>query len=227
MSTPKSKKRRTSASPKARGSLSPEKTKDKQRDHALDAMMLLSPLYQHTAVAAMYLPHALDREPLESIRDPLNEVKAVIDKVKAGDLSGIEAMLVGQAVSLNSLYLYLLKRSTGYTNQNSEGIAATETFLKLAFKAQAQSRANMEALIELKLPRPVAFVNQANFAGQQQINNGTLQAPAPARGADNNVMPPKLNDESANGTLERSCPQTAVPENPPLEAVAILNRAAQ
>jgi hypothetical protein len=43
----------------------------------------------------------------------------------------------------------------------------------LALKAQAQSRATIQALIELKYPKQTNFVKQANIAnGHQQINNG-------------------------------------------------------
>ena len=51
---------------------------------------------------------------------------------------------------------------------------ATETHLKLAFKAQSQCRTTLETLAEIKSPRSVAFVRQANTsAGPQQLNNGT------------------------------------------------------
>ncbi len=53
-----------------------------------------------------------------------------------------------------------------------EYLEATETDLRLALKAQAQSRATVEALAEMKNPRAVAFVRQANIARQQQVNNG-------------------------------------------------------
>jgi hypothetical protein len=64
--------------------------------------------------------------------------------------------------------------------------AASETGLKqyqakltFALKAQAQCRSALEALAEIKNPRPVSFVKQANIAnGPQQVNNGA------AAGAD-------------------------------------------
>ena len=45
--------------------------------------------------------------------------------------------------------------------------------MRLALKAQAQSRSTVEALAEIKNPRPVQFVKQANMTtGPQQVNNG-------------------------------------------------------
>ena len=45
------------------------------------------------------------------------------------------------------------------------------------YKRQAQCRATLEALAEIKNPRPVAFVKQANISGgHQQVNNGMQPA---------------------------------------------------
>jgi hypothetical protein len=44
--------------------------------------------------------------------------------------------------------------------------------LRLALKAQAQSRATLETLAEMKFPNPATFVRQQNVALQQQVNNG-------------------------------------------------------
>jgi len=59
----------------------------------------------------------------------------------------------------------------------SEYINAAEIYLRLALKAQAQCRTTVEALVEMKHPRPVAFVSQANISsGPQQVNNATPPA---------------------------------------------------
>jgi hypothetical protein len=44
--------------------------------------------------------------------------------------------------------------------------------MRLALKAQSQAVRTLEALGELKNPRPVTFVRQANVAHNQQVNNG-------------------------------------------------------
>jgi hypothetical protein len=54
----------------------------------------------------------------------------------------------------------------------SECLNQIQVHLSLKLKAQAQCRAPLEALAEIKNPRPVAFVKQANIAhGPQQVNN--------------------------------------------------------
>ena len=90
------------------------------------------------------------------------------DKVKAGDLSTLEAMLIGQATALQTIFTSLAKRAA-----HQEQMAHYQTFLGLALKAQAQSRATISALVDLKYPRQATFVKQANIAhGLQQVNNG-------------------------------------------------------
>ena len=52
-------------------------------------------------------------------------------------------------------------------------------FIGLALKAQAQSRATIPALVDLKHPRPALFVKQANMTtGTQQVNNAYAGTPS-------------------------------------------------
>ena len=52
-----------------------------------------------------------------------------------------------------------------------EYIEASEKYMKLELKAQAQCRATIETLAAIKNP-PVVFAKQANIAnGPQQVNN--------------------------------------------------------
>lgn len=53
-----------------------------------------------------------------------------------------------------------------------EHLQATDKYMRLAMKAQGQCRATLQTLGELKNPRQMAFVKQANIAnGYQQVNN--------------------------------------------------------
>ena len=95
-------------------------------------------------------------------------------RVNDGDLSTLEAMLVSQATALQTVFTSLVCRAQVQTQQRH-----LEAFMGLAFKAQAQSRATISALVDLKHPRQATFVKQANIAhGPQQVNNaaaGELQ----------------------------------------------------
>jgi hypothetical protein len=99
-------------------------------------------------------------------------MKDKVAKVQAGDLSGMEAMLVAQATTLDSIFTEMARRAA---MNMGERLPAMDTYLRLAFKAQSQCRTTLEALAEIKTPRHVAFVKQANIAhGPQLINNGVL-----------------------------------------------------
>ncbi|MBH1944982.1 hypothetical protein I5L01_12200 [Erythrobacter sp. YJ-T3-07] len=69
-----------------------------------------------------------------------------IEAAKAGDLSHYRAMLASQAISLDSMFLELSRRAAC---NMGEYLGATETYIRLALKAQAQSRATIEALDRL------------------------------------------------------------------------------
>ena len=92
------------------------------------------------------------------------------NSLKAQDIpkpGGIEAMLLCQAIALQAIFSKIaLHAATQPTFRQQEAS------LRLALKAQAQSRATLEALNEVRNPRAVAFVRQTNVAHNQQINNG-------------------------------------------------------
>ena len=90
--------------------------------------------------------------------------------VRSGDLTGLEEMLAVQAIALDAILNELANRAAVNLREH---IQAAETYLRLALKAQGQCRATVETLSEMKFPRHVAFVKQANIAqGPQQVNNG-------------------------------------------------------
>jgi hypothetical protein len=105
----------------------------------------------------------------------INGVRKQVEEVKAGDMSSVEAMLVGQSVALNGLFLEMSRRVA----MNLGGhLPATEAYMRLALKAQNNCRATLQTLGEIKNPRqPVVFAKQANLAnGPQQVVNGVAHA---------------------------------------------------
>ncbi len=98
--------------------------------------------------------------------------------VRKGDMSRAESMLISQAHTLDALFGNLARRAQG----NIEGgyLGATETYLRLALRAQNQCRLTLETLSAIKNP-PVVFAKQMNVAhGPQQVNNGIASNPPPA-----------------------------------------------
>ena len=107
----------------------------------------------------------------------LKDLRERVEKVQGGDMRPVEAMLFGQAVTLETIFTSLARRAT-----SQEYLKQFQAYLGMALKAQAQCRATLEALAEIKNPRPVAFVKQANISGgHQQVNNGVTQHPAHAK----------------------------------------------
>lgn len=101
-----------------------------------------------------------------------NELAASIAEVQEGDMTQCEAMLMGQAYALQSIFMNFSRRALKQKCQNN-----LESFFRMAMKAQNQCRMTLETLATLKNP-PVVFANQANIAhGPQQVNNGI---PVPA-----------------------------------------------
>jgi len=88
--------------------------------------------------------------------------------VNGGDLSHTEAMLMGQATALQSLFARLTERG-----MHADYLAHFEAYMRMALRAQAQCRATIETLAAIKNP-PIVYARQANIAnGPQQVNNGT------------------------------------------------------
>jgi hypothetical protein len=80
---------------------------------------------------------------------------------------------MAQALALNSIFTKLATQAAQVDDHDPRRM---ETYLRLALKAQAQSRATLEAMVAVGNP-PVLFAQQANVAfGPQQVNNGAAQA---------------------------------------------------
>lgn len=120
----------------------------------------------------------------------VEDLRERVKKVQGGDMQPVEAMLYGQAMTLETIFTSLARRAT-----SQEYLKQFQTYLGLALKAQAQCRATLEALAEIKNPKPVLIAKQANISGgHQQVNNGVAADPAHA----------KQNEGVQNGLLEAS-----------------------
>ena len=90
-----------------------------------------------------------------------------IREIQSGDLSKIEEMYISQAVALEAMFASLARRA-----KVQDKLLQYDTHMRLALKAQNQSRATLQALVQLKQPSNTQFIKQANIAqGHQQVNN--------------------------------------------------------
>ena len=110
------------------------------------------------------------------ITELVQSMRQTVTAVSGGNLASAEKMLMAQAVALNTIFSELARRSA---LNMGEHLDASERYMRLALKAQGQCRATLQTLADIKNPRPVSFVNQANITtGPQQVNNGLAHAPA-------------------------------------------------
>ncbi|MFB1490874.1 MULTISPECIES: hypothetical protein [unclassified Thiocapsa] len=137
--------------------------------------------------------------------------------IHKGKLGDIEAMLFSQAATLETLFTSLLRRA-----DKQDYLDQFKCYLGLALKAQAQSRATLETLAEMKAPRNVAFVKQANIAQNQQVNNG---ADPPQPRAEKPAIPPNELLELLDGNrLDAGTTGAAGRFDSDMEAVGAVNR---
>lgn len=144
------------------------------------------------------------------------------DAMSRGDLSGAEALLAAQASSLNAIFGELARRAAA---NMGEYLSATETYLRLALKAQAQCRATLETLATIKAG-PIVIARQANIAhGPQQVNNGvSATGRADTRAGNSEPAKNELLGASDGERLDTGTAGTTGGSNPALEAVATVHR---
>lgn len=145
-------------------------------------------------------------------------LEAKASQAADGDLSRLEKMLATQAVALQSLSTHLIQRGL-----DQSLMANLEAFVRLGLKAQAQCRATVETLAEIKNPAATTFVRQANVSnGAMQVNNGVVP---PARAGNDEKPQNKLSGGSQHELpTDTRATSTASRIDTPLEAVGVQYR---
>lgn len=153
------------------------------------------------------------------------QLQVSIERTKSGSIGQAEELLTAQATSLNAIYVECARRAAVNIGHYPDTV---EQFLRLALKAQSQCRTTLESLAEIKNPRSVAFVKQANIAnGHQQVNNGVTPEPTTqgSRG-ESEKAPIELLGAEANVTrLDTRATSKAGRGNSALEAVGAVHGA--
>nr|WP_233865863.1 hypothetical protein [Paraburkholderia adhaesiva] len=189
-----------------------------RRDATLAANVRLRGAITNRAYAVPMFGESLDLSTYASL------LREQSEEVRKGDMSRVESMLFTQANTLDMIFNQLARKAAfcEYLNQ-------MQVHLSLALKAQAQCRATLEALAEIKNPRPLAFVNQANIAnGPQQVNNGTggehaNAPPAPHARGKNGDTPNELLESSDGKRMDAGTAGEAGRGDTALEAVGTVN----
>lgn len=140
-------------------------------------------------------------------------------KIKdGGDLKRAEAILAAQAMALDTIFSEMAR--VAYVNMEGN-FRVSEACLRLALKAQTQSRSTLQTLAEIKNPRPVAFVKQANIAhGHQQVNNNQAGSRAEKSGKEQN----ELLETDDGERLDTGEASQAIEAHPSMEALGEIDR---
>ncbi|MCB0218540.1 MAG: hypothetical protein KDH09_02495 [Chrysiogenetes bacterium] len=194
---------------------------------AVMAGLVISPELSAGMVAHAFTGNTLGDD-VAGITELTAALKDTTKRVNDGDLSTLEAMLVAQATALQGIFTSYAKRAQIQQYQKN-----LESFMGMALRAQAQSRATIQALVDLKFPRQATFVKQANIAhGPQQVNNGVLSPPKepvtqPAHAHENNrTEQTKLLEDTRSGStyLDIGTTPAAARGHRAVEAVGAVHR---
>jgi hypothetical protein len=156
-----------------------------ESEELIKARGALSPTAGNAITARLFAKNSFGDDDLTACHTVLAESA---QKLNAGDLSGLESLLNSQAIVLDKVFNELARRAS--LNMGTH-MAATESYMRLALKAQSQCRATVESLANIKNP-PIVYAKQANIAhGPQQVNNGVLpeQYAQAHTGAENSENP--------------------------------------
>ncbi len=166
-SNPKAHKNKTPAIVSDKNTLKIKQDNEKSHDRAIADIALCSTTI-NAITSRNFNKHFIGETDLtETIASMFDKIKAVNN----GNIKELEATLTAQATSLDAIFNELARRSC---MNMGEHLSATEIYMRLALKAQAQCARTIEVLAAMKNP-PVIFVKQANITnGNQQINNGSL-----------------------------------------------------
>ena len=162
-----------------------------------------------------------------ALTDVVESLRESGQAINRGDLAAAEAMLTAQSLALNVVFAELARVSQLNMLTHPE---VADRYLRLALKAQSQSRATVETLAAIKNPPVFARQANVNHGGQFQVNNaaGPPTELASAHAEKTISEPTELLQDLNDGRtqLDTRATPAAGRENPRLEPVGAVNRAA-
>ena len=123
-----------------------------------------------------------------SLTDLVHSLRDSGNAINRNDMAAAERMLYAQTVALNAMFGEMARVASCNVFKSPEW---ADRYMRLALRAQSQSRMTVETLAAIKNPS-VVFARQANFAaGHQQVNNGEAAQAIP-RASETQPAPSKL-----------------------------------
>jgi hypothetical protein len=122
-----------------------------ETDDQATARELLDPSTRHSLTILPYISCSVGSTfPMPNAAEFSDAIKAKAEKAQQGDLSFASRTLTSQALALDAIFGEFSRRAALNMNGHLE---AAERYMRLALKAQSNSRATMEALAKLHQPR--------------------------------------------------------------------------
>ncbi len=173
-----------------------------------------------TVMAATMIKGRYSNDDDVNINALISELNTQVALVQEGKMGRAEEMLISQAHTLDALFAELISRAR---INMGDYFHATCKYMNMAFKAQSQCRTTLEALAEIKNPRPVAFIRQQNVGENVQVNNGQT----PARAEENSKSTNRLLTDGSKDyeTVDFGRTETAGGNDKDLETVGAKLRA--
>ena len=178
------------------------------------ARTLLRPSIAHAVTLTKVLKRDCGERGLTELAEELSEQ---CQAVTGGKMDQTEAMLIAQATTLDAIFGDLTRLA--YCNWLTH-LDAAERLMRVALRAQSQSRATLETLAEIKNP-PVVIAKQANIAhGHQQVNNDSVTSThGRARARETQSEQSKLLEANDGEWLDTGATGQAIGSDPAMETV--------
>lgn len=205
----------------------PESNLSKKASARARADLFRKPEFQGALVQSRFGESVVDGLDVNWLVSRMEEANR---RINSGDLGDVETMLFSQAEALSAVFVAMAARAQLNIGHN---IDVVEQYMRMALRAQSQCRSTLETLAEVKNPKSVAFVRQANIAnGPQQVNNGAgadavsgaVRAPAFVR-AEETITPTKQLEHVHGERLDVGAPGQAGRTHQDLVPVGAVDRA--
>jgi len=153
-----------------------------------------------------------------SLTDMVHSLRDSGNAINRNDMATAERMLYAQTVALNAMFGEMARVASCNVFKSPEW---ADRYMRLALRAQSQSRMTVETLAAIKNPS-VVFARQANFAnGHQQVNNGEAAVP---RAGETESAPSKLLEAEDVERLDTGAKGSAGRTHQEVEAVGKVYR---
>lgn len=114
------------------------------------ARMTLAPGVRHAQIARFMSERVFGETFTTSINDSTAILKEIMEAAESGDKAMSSQLLAAQAIALDSLFTELVRRSAANMGEYPD---AADRYMRLALRAQSNTRTTIEALTKLHQPR--------------------------------------------------------------------------